>query len=130
VNSPKRRVEFLHHFAKRQGERRPPPDQHVIVAGAEPPDPGGLRRTLRRGSGGRQSHHLPQSAAYAVALHGVAHLSRYGKSDPNRPIVAALTRLQHEGPCRRPRAAGGGTKIAPPSQPLHDNDGTGVSITH
>jgi hypothetical protein len=124
VNSAKRRIEFLHHFAERKDKGRPPPDQHIIMAGAQTIRPG---RTLGRG---RQSHHLPQSPADAVAFHGIAYLSRYGESDTHRPFVAALPRLQNKGVCRGPCTAGGGAKIAPPSQPLDSDDGTGAPITH
>jgi hypothetical protein len=87
--------------------------------------PGCTLRRIRR-----QFHHLPQSPADAVALDGIAHLSRYGESDTHRAFVAAPTCLQNKCPSRRPHTAGGGTKIAPPSQPLHGSDGTGVPITH
>jgi hypothetical protein len=124
MNSAKRRIEFLHHFAERKDKGRPPPDQYIIMAGAQTIGPG---CTLGRS---RQSHYLPQSPAHAVAFDGIAYLSRYGESDTHRPFVAALPRLQNEGVCRRPRAAGGGAKIAPPSQPLDGDDGTGAPTTH
>lgn len=125
VNAAKRGFELVQHVAERQDERRPSPDQHIIMAR---PQTIGLGCTLRRIR--RQSHHLPQSPADAVAFHGIAHLFRYGEPDTNRAIVAAPTRLQNERPSRCPHPAGGGTKIAPPSQPLHGGDGTGVPFTH
>jgi hypothetical protein len=124
VDSAKRRIEFLHHVAERRAESRPPPDQYVIKAGAQSVGPGSIF-----GRSG-QSHHLAQAPAHAVAFHSVAHLSRYGESDPHRPVVATLPRLQNEGLCRCPRTAAGGTKIAPPPQPLEGNGGTGVPTTH
>ena len=120
LDSAERRIEFPHHLGERCGERRPPPDQHVVVAGV--PATAGAR--------GRQSHHLPQSASHAVALHGVARLSRNGEPDADCRAVGAPTRLQHEGAGGRPHSARRGTKIAPALQPLHGNDGTGVPITH
>jgi hypothetical protein len=124
VDSAKRRIEFLHHVAERNAKGRPPPDQHIIIARAQIVGPG---RILGRNG---QSHHLAQAPAHAVAFHSVAYLSRYGESDTHRPFVAALPRLQNKGVCRGPRTAGGGAKIAPPSQPLDSDDGTGAPITH
>jgi len=124
VNSAKRRIEFLHHFAERKDKGRPPPDQYIVMAWVQTIGPG---CTLGRS---RQSHYFAQSPAHAVAFHGIAYLSRYGESDTHRPFVAALPRLQDEGVCRRPRAARCGAKIAPPSQPLEGDDGTGAPTTH
>ncbi len=125
VNSAKRRFEFLQHVAEGEDKGGPPPDQYIIMARPQTTGPGRTLRPIRR-----QSDHLPQSPADAVALHGIAHLSRYGEPDTHRAFVGAPTRLQNERPSRCPHTAGGGTKIAPPSQPLHGGDGTGVSITH
>jgi len=125
MNPAKRRFEFPHHVAERKDKGSPPPNQYIIVARPQTIGPG---RTLRRIP--RQSHHLSQSPANAVALHRIAHLPRYGKTDTHRPFVATPTGLQNKGARRRPRTAGSSTKIAPPSQPLHGGDGTGVSITH
>jgi hypothetical protein len=124
VNSAKRRIEFLHHLAERKDKGRPPSDQYIIMAGAQTIGPG---CTVGRG---RQSDHFPQSPAHAVAFHRIAYLFRYGEADTYRPLVAASARLQNEGVSRRPRTAGGGTKIAPPSQPLEGGDGTGAPTTH
>jgi hypothetical protein len=124
MDSAKRRIEFLHHVAERNAKGRPPPDQHIVIAGAQAVGPG---RILGRN---RQSHHLAQAPAHAVAFHSVAYLSRYGDPDTHRPVVATLPRLQNEGLCRRPGTAGSGTKIAPSSQPLEGNCGTGVPTTH
>jgi len=115
MNPAKRRFEFPHHVAERKDKGSPPPNQYIIVARPQIP---------------RQSHHLSQSPANAVALHRIAHLPRYGKTDTHRPFVATPTGLQNKGARRRPRTAGSSTKIAPPSQPLHGGDGTGVPITH
>ena len=123
MDSAKRRIEFLHHVAERNAKSRPPPDQHIIITRAQIV---GAGRILGRSG---QSHHLAQAPAHAVAFHSVAYLSRYGESDTHRPVVATLPRLQNEGLCRRSHTAGSGTKIAPSSQPLEGNGGTGV-ITH
>jgi len=48
----------------------------------------------RRRHGRRQSHDLAQSASHAIALHGVAYLSRHGETDASRPFIGAATRLQ------------------------------------
>jgi hypothetical protein len=125
MNPAKRCVEFLQHVAERKGKGGSPPDQNIIVAGLQTIGPGCTHRRICR-----QSRHLPQSPANAVALHGIAHLSRHGETDTHRPFVAAPSRLQNKGARRRPRAAGSSTKIAPPSQPLPGGDGTGVPITH
>jgi hypothetical protein len=124
VDSGKRSIEFLHHFTEGSAKGRPPPDQHIVIAGAQIVGPG---RILGRN---RQSHHLAQSPAHAVAFHSVAYLSRYGESDTHRPVVATLPRLQNEALCRRPRTAGSGTKIAPSSHAFEGNGGTGVPTTH
>jgi hypothetical protein len=125
VNSAQRRFKFLQHVAERKDKRRRSPDQHIVMARPQTTGPGCTLRRIRR-----QSYHLPQSPADAVALDGIAHLSRYGESDTHCAVVAAPTCLQNECPSRRPHTAGGGTKIAPPSQPLHGGDGPGVPITH
>jgi len=87
MNSDERRIEFPQHLAERGRECGPPADQHIVMAGAQL---GGARC-------GRQSHDLPQSASHAITLYGIAHLSRHGKSDADRPVVAASPRLHHEG---------------------------------
>jgi hypothetical protein len=125
VNPAKRRVEFLQHVAERKDKGSPPPDQYIIMAQPQTIGPDCIHRRICR-----QSHHLPQSPANAVALHGIAHLSRHGETDTHCPFVAAPTRLQNKGARRCPRTAGSSTKIAPPSQPLQGGDGTGVPITH
>jgi hypothetical protein len=125
VNSAQRRFEFLQHVAERKEKRRPSPDHDIIMARSQTTSPGCTLRRIRR-----QSHHLPQPPADPVALDGIAHLPRYSESDTHRAFVAAPTCLQNECPSRHPHTAGGGTKIAPPSQPLHGGDGTGVPITH
>jgi hypothetical protein len=125
VNPAERRFEFPQHVAERKDERGPARDQHVIMARPQTIGPGCTLRRIRS-----QFHHLPQSPADAVAFNGIAHLFRYSESDTHRAIVAAPTRLQSERPSRCPQPAGGGTKIAPPSQPLHGGDGTGVPFTH
>jgi hypothetical protein len=110
MDPAKRRVEFLQHVAERKDKGGPPPDQHIVMARPQTIGPGCTYRRICR-----QSHHLPQSPADAVALHGIAHLSRYGETDTHRPFVATPTRLQNKGARRRPRTAGSSTKIAPPS---------------
>jgi hypothetical protein len=122
LNSAKCRVEFPQHFGKWRGDRRPACDEHIVVA---PLQDGASRR-----AGRQQSHHFPQSAPYPVALHGVAHLSRNGEPDPNRPVVGARSRLQREASSRGAQSARGGTKFAPALQPFHDNNGTGFPFTH
>ena len=119
INPPERRIEFPHHVAEWGRQRRPPPDQHIVVAGAQ-----------FAAAGRRHSHHLPQSPAHAVTLDGIAHLSRYGEPDAGGPTLGASARLQHEGAARRPHATRHRPKIAPAFQPLNDNDGTGIPITH
>jgi hypothetical protein len=120
MNPAKRRIEIPHHPAEGGRERRPPPDEHVVVAGAQP---AGAR-------GHRHSYDLPQPAAHAVTLHGIAYLSRHGKADADGTLVAARTCLQHEGAAGRPRAVRHCPKIAAAFQPLNDNSGTGVPIKH
>ena len=114
MNSPQRRIEFPHHIAKWQFERRPAPDQHVIVTGAK-------RRI------GHELHDFPQAAPHAVALHGIADLARHGEPDPDRASLLSgfvtAARLQHEGPAGRFRALGsslgGSPKVRPAFQALH-----------
>jgi hypothetical protein len=114
-----RRVEFLHQLAERGGERGPPADQHIVMAGMQPARPGGRRK----------SYNLPQTAPHPVALHGVAHLPRYGEADPDRPIRGAPPRLHYEQAAGRARAVGRGSKIAAASEPL-DDDRTAFPLTH
>ena len=114
MNSPQRRIEFPHHVAKWQFERRPAPNQHVIVAGAK-------RRS------GRELHDFPQAAPHPVALYGIADLARHGEPDPDRAGLlsgfVAAARLQHEGAARRFRALGSSLgsspKVRPAFQALH-----------
>lgn len=117
MNSAERGIEFLPHLLKRQGERRAPSDQDIIVAGAHLAD-------------GRQSYHFPQPPPYAIALHGIADLSRHREADARRTILRPSKRLQHKGPSGHPVAGGCGSKIRPARQPLHRNDGNGTAITH
>jgi hypothetical protein len=106
MNPPHRRGQVLHHFTERAVKRGTAPDQDVIMAG--------LQRALPS-----QSQHFAQAAPDAVALDGIADLPRYGEPDPNRVIIGAATRLQHESPRRRPHRAGSCPKIHPALQPLH-----------
>jgi hypothetical protein len=82
------------------------------------------------GAGSRHAYDLSQPTAHAVALHGVANLFRYSESDTDSTLVPARTRLQHERAAGRPHPVRRGPKIASAFQPLNDQDGTGVPITH
>jgi len=112
MDTPERRAEFPRQVGKRRRKRRPPRDHHIIVAGAQ----------SAAGRRGRQSHHFPQSASDAVALHGVAHLFRYGKTHPRGTVIGAPARLHQESIAGRPHPGCGGPKLAPASQPLHGDD--------
>jgi len=129
MNPAEHGVEFAHHLAEWQSESGSPSDQHIVMAGPQPTTPGGFG-TFRSRRRGRQSHDFPQSAAHAVTLHGVAHLSRHGETDADRPFIGATPRLQDEATCRCPHAARRGAKIAPESQALHGNDWAGDRLTH
>lgn len=74
VNMVKRRIQFLHHIAKRRGKRRPPSDQHVIV-------------TVAQTSRGGQSHKLAQAPPDPVALHGIADLPRDREAHPHAACI-------------------------------------------
>ena len=98
MDPAERGIKFAHQLAERQGERGAAPDQHIVVARAQPGGPGGGSGTRRRCAGcRRQSHDLTQSASHAIALHGVAYLSRHGETDTGRPLIGAATRLHDEG---------------------------------
>ena len=118
-NPAERRIEFLHHFAKRSRERGPPPDEHVIVAG-----------TQFTGTGRRHAHDLPQPTPHAVALHSIADLFRYGKSDTEAPWSPRERACNTKRAAGRPHPVCRGAKIISAFQPLNDEDGTGVPITH
>lgn len=66
-----------------------------------------------------QSHRLAQAPPDAIAFDGIAHLLRYGKADPRRPLILALAGLKHK--CRRRNLDAGrsGQKIRPLPQALH-----------
>lgn len=67
----------------------------------------------------RTPHNFSQPAAYAVAFDGGPDLTRYGKTDPGRPFVLSVTRLQHERRSRRFGPARRGEEIRPMPQPVH-----------
>jgi hypothetical protein len=100
MNSPRRCGQILHHVAERAAQRAAAPDQYVIVAG--------LQRACAR-----QSHHFPQPAPHAVALHGIADLPRYREPDAHCVTIGAAACLQHEGGRGRPHRASGCPKIHP-----------------
>ena len=106
MNSAKRRIEFPHHLGERQFKRRPPSDQHIIM-------------TAVQTSRDREPHQLPQAPPHTVALHGVADLPRYRKSDPHFTFGGALACLQHKRPAGRPHSSGGSAKVRSALQPLH-----------
>jgi hypothetical protein len=113
MNAAERYVEFPHHVAERYLERRLPSDQHIVMAGA------------KRGLG-VEPHHFAQPAAYPVPLHGIAHLLGNREADPHEVTAlagfGAMQRLHDESAARRPRAPGGGLKVRPAFQPLHETD--------
>jgi|GEM_PF-3539870 len=117
MNSAQRRIELPDHIAERDGERRSAANQHVIMAGA--------KRGRRR-----KPNHFPQAPPHAVALHGIADLTRHGEADPDRSallvaglaVFGALPRLQDEGCGRRPGAFRGRPKVRPAFQPFHGCD--------
>jgi hypothetical protein len=113
VDAIKRRGKVANHGFELGPQRRRPPHQNVIVAGAE----------LCCGGDADQ---LAQATPHAVALHGVADLLGNRQSHPRRPGLGATVCLQDEGACRRTRAScgslGGGPKITPAFQPLHETD--------
>ena len=106
MNPAKCRIEFPHHLDERQFERRPPSDQHIIM-------------TVVQTSHGREPYQLPQAPPHAVALHGIADLPRYCKSDPHVTFGGTLATLQHKRPAGRPHSSGGSAKIGSALQPLH-----------
>jgi hypothetical protein len=106
VNLAKRGIEFLHHLAEWQFERRPAPHQHIIMAGVQ--------------ACADASHQVAQTSPHPVTLHGVTHLPRHRKAYPDQSLVCAPAGLQYEGPPRRPHCARGSAKVRPALQPLHD----------
>jgi hypothetical protein len=113
MDAMKRRSEVVNHLAEPGLERRAPSDQHVIVAGAK-----------RRGW--RDADKFAQATPHAVAFHRIADLLGDGEPDPRRPSLGAQAGLQDEGARRRSRAScgslGGGPKVIPAFQPLHETD--------
>jgi hypothetical protein len=113
VDAVERRGKVAHHGVELGPQRRRSPHQHIIVTGTE----------LCCGSYVDQ---FAQAAPHAVALYGIADLLGDRESDPRRPHLGAPVRLQDEGACRRACAScgslGGGPKITPAFQPLHETD--------
>jgi len=81
MNAQKRHGEILHHIVEPRLERRSPSHQHVIVSGA-------------KRSGRRAADERAQAPPHAVAFHGIADLLGNRESDPRRPGLGALARLQ------------------------------------
>jgi hypothetical protein len=119
VNTGKRRIEFLHHLAKRHRERSTPADEYVIVTGIQSASAGRTRDT----------HHLAQPSAHPIAFHRIADLARYGKTDTSTADLGTSKRLHDESAPGSAYALCRGAKIIPAFQPFND-DGRGVPITH
>jgi hypothetical protein len=103
------REKILHHLVERQIERGTPADQHVVTTG---------RQSFR----GRSPHNIAKAAAHAVTFHRAADLPGHRETDPRRPLIAALARLQDE---RRPgylRPRRSGNKVCALSQALHRSE--------
>jgi hypothetical protein len=107
VNASERRIEFVHHLAKRQVQRGAPADQNVIVP-------------FVQASRGREPDDFTQAAPHAIALHRIADLARHRKADARPGRVGARPRLQHERADGRPQSRGGSPKVRPALQPFHD----------
>jgi len=86
MDSLQRRGKVVHHIIELGLKRRRPPHQHIIVAGAKRFGPGNAN----------QFAHAPP---HAVAFHGIADLLGNRESDPRRPGLGALARLQDKGAC-------------------------------
>lgn len=123
MNAAQRGGELPDHVGEGRGERRAPSDQDVIVTRAKP------RRW-------REPHHFTEPPSHAIALHRIADLTRYRKSNARRSGRSALMRLQHEsagGSLRATLAAFGGglgssSKVRPPFQPFHEM--LALALTH
>jgi hypothetical protein len=113
VDAVERRGKVAHHNVELCPQRRRPPHQHIIVACAQ---------RCSRGD----AYQLAQTPPHAVALHRVADLLGDRKSDSWRSGFGAQARLQDESACRRACAScgslGGGPKVTPAFQPLHETD--------
>ena len=119
VNTGQRRIEFLHHLAKRHRERGPSSDEYVIVTGMQPAGTDGTR----------DAHHLTQPSPHPIAFHRIADLARYGKTDTSAASLGTSKRLQDESATGSAHALCRGAKIISAFQPFND-DGKGVPITH
>jgi hypothetical protein len=106
MHAPQRPVELFYHSAKWQPKCRPPSDQHIIMS-------------RPHSSRSAPSHNLPQAAANAIALDGVADLLRHGKANPHRTTIPPFTGLQYERRRRRLGAACGCQEIRAMPQSLH-----------
>ena len=103
---------------------RPPPDQYIIMAGAQTIGPAA---PLAAADNLTISRNRRRTRLRSTALPTCLDTVKPTRTAPSSPRRRAC---RTKALCRRPRAAGGGTKIAPASQPLHGDDGTGAPITH
>ena len=113
MDSLKRRGKVVHHGFELGPQRRRPSHQHIIVASA---------KRLGRGN----ANQFTQAPPHAVAFHGIADLLGDRESDARWTTLGAPARLQDEGACRCACAScgtlGGGPKVTPAFQPLHETD--------
>ncbi|MDE2284688.1 MAG: hypothetical protein KGK33_08755 [Hyphomicrobiales bacterium] len=111
VNTGERRIEFLHHLAKRHRERGPSSDEYVIVIGIQSAGTGSSR----------DAHHLAEPSACPVAFHRIADLARHGKTDTSSASLGTSKRLQDECAPGSAYTLRRSAKIIPAFQPLDDD---------
>jgi hypothetical protein len=113
MDAVERRSEVTLHDIECGPERRRPSHQHIIVAGAK-----------RCGRG--DADQFAEAPPHAVAFHGIADLLGDREPNPRRSGLGTPVRLEDEGARRRACAScgslGGGPKVTPAFQPLHETD--------
>ena len=124
LNSAERRIEFPHHFAERQFQRRAPPDQYIIVAGVQFVGPVHPRPRAALTISRKRRRTRLRSTALPTCRDTV----KPTRTAPSSPRAAPANERARRSPACRAAAA---RKSAPALQPLHGElNGTGASVTH